>query len=164
MSPSNLNKEHLGVVVIAIIAMVIIVFLIPKETTPPDYDLGDRYFNISTDRSIYNRGDTVTVTVNNVFNETMYLSYSGCEGNAFGVSKYEEVWKDFPAGCGFCKIQIVNEILEPGETKSYEWDQVVYLNPGPCEKAEAEPGTYRITVETTRGTRIKSYSKPFKIV
>lgn len=160
------KKEHLAVMaVVFVVVIVIIVFsLIPGETMPPEYDLGDESLIITSDKVVYENAEAVNVSVENTHNETLYIGVGGCDGKAFGISQYQNgKWADIPPGCGFCDAMPVMLYLKPHEAKVFTWNKKVYVDAmASCKEAIASPGWYRFTMRAPYSNL--SYSPPFQII
>lgn len=158
---------------IIIIVIIILVLLGTIQISPPQYDLNDEYLQITTDKNVYEMGDDVIITIVNMHDQPLFVSYSGCEGKVFGASKYaDNEWIEFPSGCGLCQSIAVQEEFKPNEPRVFQWEQNVYTDEVDCNIRRIDDigtGWYRIAVWRIGigfyGTNnITSYSLPFQII
>lgn len=124
---------------------------------------------VTTDKTEYEQGETVKITMENNFDEDIY--YGGANGEAYNIWPYEEwtmVRHSMECPCGTLCKKASWILKKVGESWTTEWGQSMRCVPfisrleQPCKQAPA--GKYRIAVWIKKnGKTNKIYSNEFTI-
>ena len=101
---------------------------------------------LKTDKTEYERGETIQIIVYNGLNETVALDGGGgCQGYPYVISKYENGnWKNLPSSCGGCKV-IFMTVVNATNGNLLLWDQKIFERPPySCRKIRVISGVYKI--------------------
>jgi hypothetical protein len=102
---------------------------------------------LKTDKSVYKKGETVTILVKNVGEIPLKLS-----SNYYDYFKIYYEWSNksaggvknvYPYDCEWMRSYKPEIVLQPGESKVFEWNQ----NICPSQLSNAPPGEYSVEVE-----------------
>ena len=120
---------------------------------------------ITTDKTEYERGETVEITVKNNLDEKIVLSV-GCSGFFLKIQEFSDgEWKQLITSCGVCEREL-SDLIDLHTLKIYNWNQQTFTDIGDCNSLEQVlSGRYKVMVYYMVGGKfVKTvYSNEFTI-
>ena len=137
-----------------------------KEVYPNEFMIKEKEeVTITTDKTEYERGETVKITIRNDLDEKIILTV-GCSGFFFKIQKFSEnEWKRLTTSCGVCEREL-SDVIDLHTSKVYDWNQQTFTDIGDCNSLEqVSPGRYRVMIQYMVGEKFggEVYSNEFTI-
>jgi len=142
--------------------------LLERNLTVEDFqiNISVKDLIIKTDKEVYTQGEYVYFVVYNGFDKNLQLGgFSGCEGEVYSVSKYENgEFKDYIMVYGSCE-GLIGKRITAFEIIMFKWDQNIYKNLHSSVKKNVGKSLVRIKVGYVKDSVfIEKESNEFKII